>query len=91
MTKKVYEKIVEKESKNKIVFKRSKWVKLDPALKKLVLRSAILKISTLEDITQKQMQEVCEIIEKGEGKKGKILPRSLSVTLLSGKIIVGKE
>jgi tRNA(Ile)-lysidine synthase len=77
-----------KESKEKIVFSRKKWLDLHPALRTGVLRLGISKLASLENITYKQINEVKKMIEKGEGKKYKPLPHSLRIRLQSGNIII---
>ena len=85
---KSYNSILITESRKQIILSRKKWLLLHPALKAGVIRLAISNISTLEDITFNQIEEVIKILNKGEGKKFKPLPHSLRVSLESGKIIV---
>ncbi|MCL5410424.1 MAG: tRNA lysidine(34) synthetase TilS [Patescibacteria group bacterium] len=88
--------IAEKEYKKMIIFEgnkeikldRKKWISLHPSLQRMVIRIALLKIENLKNITNKQISEVCDMIKKGEGKKYKLLPYSLRIELLSGKIII---
>lgn len=75
---------------NAVFIDRKKWLLLHPALRQSVVRFGIEKISSLEDITQKQILEVCKIIQNGEGKKFKLLPHSLRLSLRSGKMIIQK-
>lgn len=79
-------KIVVEASAKKIVLDRSKWCRLDKSLRRMTLRIAIAEIGDLTDISQKNLEEICQIFEKGEGKKEKSLPHSLQAKLLSGKI-----
>lgn len=91
LSEKSYKKILVKETKDEIVIDQKKWLRLPSSLQRLTLRSTISKISTLVDITQKQLLEVYNVAQKGEGKKYKLLPHSLRVELLSGKIIVSRN
>lgn len=79
------------ENQSIIELSQKDWALLHPALRMGVLRFAIEKISDLKDITQKHMAEVENILLKKEGKKFKILPHSLRIDLLSGKIIICKD
>ena len=83
-----YKDILIEENLNSIILSRKKWLVLHSALKAGIIRLAILKIATLEDITYSQINAVIKMLEKGEGKKFKPLPHSLRVSLESGKIIV---
>jgi len=76
------------ENSNSVILSRKKWLVLHSALKSGIIRLAISKIATLEDITYSHINSVIEMLEKGEGKKFKPLPHSLRVSLESGKIIV---
>lgn len=79
-------KIVIKASAKEIILDRRKWCRLDKSLKRMTLRISIAGIGDLTDISQKNLEEICQIFEKGEGKKEKSLPHSLQAKLLSGKI-----
>jgi tRNA(Ile)-lysidine synthase len=86
MTKKEYEKMLVKSQERLIILDRKIWLKIHPALKRSVIRMAVSNLESLSDITNKQVSEVCQMIEKGTGKKHKILPHSLRIELISGKI-----
>lgn len=79
------------ETKNVIVLDRKGWLRLHPSIQRMVLRLSIDQIDDLSFITQTQIDEVCQVILQGEGKKYKSLPRSLRISLRSGKIIVSKS
>lgn len=83
---KKYKLIVQKESKNKVELSRESWLKLHPALRFEVLRVALAYISDLDDISLIHLKSIYNLIEKGEGKKGLLLPHSLHIELKSGKI-----
>ena len=85
-----FDKIKLSENDTKIILSQKEWVKLHPSIQRLVLRQAIDKIDNLSDITQTQIDEVCQVLSRGEGNKYKALPRSLRVELRSGTIIVSK-
>lgn len=69
----------------------AKWLKLDIALKRVVLREAIASFDNLLDITFKQIAEATDLLEKGINKKFKLLPHSLRIELKNAKIIIRKE
>lgn len=73
-------------NENKVLIEREEWLKLHPAMRRMVLRRAISLVGELLDVTSKQLGEVTEVIEKGEGGKFKTLPHSLRVELSSGNI-----
>lgn len=73
-------------TKNEVVLSREKLVKFHPALQFSVLRLALSKLSNLEDISLVHLKNIIKLIEKGEGKKGLLLPHSLQVALKNGKI-----
>lgn len=77
--------------KGEIILDHKKWLSLPLSLKRLVLRFAINRKNELTDITQKQISEVCHLLENNIGNKHKVLPHSLRVTLKSGKIIISKN
>jgi tRNA(Ile)-lysidine synthase len=83
-----YESLVVKESDKKIRLDRDEWILLHPSMQRMVLRVALEKKRNLIDITNKQILEVSKMIKRGEGKKHKILPYSLRIELVSGKIII---
>lgn len=76
------------ENKKEITLSHKKWLLLHSALRTGTIRLSISKISTLEDITFIQINDVVKMLQKGEGKKFKPLPHSLRVELLSGKIVI---
>ncbi|MFA6963963.1 MAG: tRNA lysidine(34) synthetase TilS [Patescibacteria group bacterium] len=82
--------ISQKRSDNSITIVRSKWLELDEAMRTMTLRLAIEKVSGLNDISYKQIGEVLDLIDKGEGRKKKILPHSLQIELEAGKIVLSK-
>ncbi|MFA4995676.1 MAG: tRNA lysidine(34) synthetase TilS [Patescibacteria group bacterium] len=89
---KEYMKILFREDGDKISLDRRKWIALHSSLRRMVIRIALEKKSKLIDVTNKQIEEVCDMIEKGEGKKHKLLPHSLRIELVSGNIVIcGKE
>jgi len=87
--KKEYEGLAQKQ-KGEIVLERKKYLSLHPALRLLVLRLGISELSSLKNITSKQLFEVESVILKGEGKKYKLLPSSLKIGLENGKIVLSK-
>lgn len=88
---KEYERIVEI-GKNAIMLDRKNFLNLDPVMQRMVLRKAIEKnIGTLENITLKQLTEVLAMVEKGTGRKFKLLPCSLRIELNSGKILISNK
>ena len=76
------------DEKGQLVLENQKWQKLPPALQRLVLRKAIERFDGLNDLTIKQLDEVCQILKKGTGKKYKNLSPSLRIELVNGKIII---
>lgn len=86
-----YKDILIEENTKSVILSWKKWLPLQPALRAGVIRLAISKISSLDDITFKQISDVVSMLDKGEGKKFKPLPHSLRVSLESGKIIVSIE
>ena len=66
----------------------SAWQLLHPAMRCNVLRLAISEIGTLLDITSLQLEEVSEMLEKGVGRKFKILSHSLRIELKDAKIVI---
>lgn len=75
-------------SHDKISLNLSAFKALSKSMQRMVIRLAIAKISNLNDISFKQIEEVLWLIEKGEGRKFKTLPRSLHIELQSGKIML---
>lgn len=90
-SKKEFKNILIERSKGKVILDRKKWSNLHPSLKKMTLRIGLEQLQDLKDITNKQISEICGVIEKGEGKKYKPLPYSLRVALVSGRITIYKE
>lgn len=88
LTIEAFEEIVVKESKEEVILSQKKWSVLHPSLQASVIRLAISKISSLTDITYRQIYDVVKMLQKGEGKKFKPLPHSLRVNLLSGNIVI---
>lgn len=91
ITEKKFAEMVIYKDKNTLELDRKKWLSLPRSLRMSTLRLAISNISILKDVTKIQLDEVEEIISKGEGKKYKILPHSLRVCIDSGKIRMLKE
>ncbi|MFA7253191.1 MAG: tRNA lysidine(34) synthetase TilS [Patescibacteria group bacterium] len=79
------------ETKNLIVLDNKKWLRLPPALQRMVLRLALSKIDSLLDITFKQLEEVENMLKKGHGGKYKLLPHSLRIELANDKITIFKS
>lgn len=88
LTHEAYKKVLIKETGREITLSRKKWLSLHSSLEVGVIRLAISKISSLEDITYKQIYDVIKMVQKGEGKKFKPLPHSLRLCLLSGNIVI---
>lgn len=76
--------------KTKIEIDRTKWLKLHPAMQRSLIRESISRFDTLLDITQKQIDEVMALVNRGIGGKRKLLPHSLQIEVRSGKIVVSK-
>lgn len=91
LTMQALQEILLKVNKNRIELDRRKWLGLPLSLRRQVIREAISKISSLDDVTTVQLREVYNLIEKGVGKKHKSLPHSLRIELISGKIILVKS
>jgi len=85
------EKINESAIGDKVIIERKKWIGLHPAMRMMLIKLGLERLGYFKDITQKQLDEVYEIIEKGVGKKHKLLPHSLRIELVSGKIIMFKN
>lgn len=88
--KRSFNKILISMDPNRIVISREEWIVLPSSLKYAVIRLTIERLSSLVNISMKQINEIYEIIEKGEGKKFKDIPHSLRVSLVSGKIILSR-
>lgn len=84
-------KILEKRDENQIILNRKLWLALPVSLAAMVLRLAILELSSLDDITTTQLEEVNDLLRKGVGEKYKILPHSLRISLRAGKIVISKS
>ena len=78
-------------AKTEISINRKKWLTLHPAIQRSVIRRAIGEIVGLTDITSNHLNEVYEMLQKGVGKKYKILPFSLFCELASGNINIYKK
>lgn len=87
---KSYQKVMIKEDKKTVLLDRKKWLLLPYSMQRMVIRKAIEGSVGLNDITNKQIFEVCEVMAKGVGKKYKLLPHSLRIELTSGKISITK-
>ncbi len=88
MTVEAYRRIVIEEEQDKIILHHKRWLALFPALRTATLRMAIENLVGLTDITSVQLDEVKNILLKGEGKKFKLLPHSLRIELNSGNIVM---
>jgi len=84
-------KITLKTEPGKISLSAEKWRRLPRSLRRLVLSRAIERLVGLENITYIQLEEAVSVLEKGVGQKHKILPHSLCVALVSGKIIIVRQ
>lgn len=78
-------------TKTEVHINRKKWLTLHPAIQRSVIRKAIGEIVGLTDITSNHLNEVYEMLQKGVGKKYKILPFSLFCELVSGNINIYKK
>lgn len=87
---KEFQKVALSLDENQIVISREKWLDLSSSMKSRTLRHTIDLLVGLSDVTRLHLQEVKLMIEKGQGKKHTLLPRSLRIELESGKIIVSK-
>lgn len=87
-----YKKCIVEESPNQIILDRNCFLTNHISIMKQILFGSIAKIAgTATDITSKHIDEVIDIIAKGEGKKHKLLPHSLLIELKSGKIHICKK
>lgn len=86
-----FKEILLSSSTKRIILDQRQWQSLPLALRREVLRIAIKKMGGLADITGKQLFEVMEILSRGVGKKFKLLPHSLRLELIAGKIKFEKE
>jgi len=76
-----------KKSKKELILDYQKWLKLHPALKYEVLRQAILQIrGNLNRIKLVHLDQVVLMLNKGIGRKHKVLPNGLKIELLNAKI-----
>lgn len=89
-SKRVFEELLESDGSGSIILNGGKWLKIHPSMQFMVLREAINRLSSLKNITYKQLEEVVKMIKKGDGKKRKILPSVLIIEFVDGKIIVYK-
>lgn len=89
-TRKTYDKLAS-EIDGRIVLNREAFVNLHPSMQYHLVRFIFSKMECSVDITKKQLDEVIGVIQKGEGKKFKLLPCSLRVALVSGNIIISKN
>lgn len=76
---------------DKIYLDYKKWLSLHSSIQAMVLRLGLEKLDSLDDITVKQIDDTLEMLEKGVGKKFKLLPHSLIIELQDGKIILSKN
>jgi tRNA(Ile)-lysidine synthase len=91
LAQKEFKKIATNINEREIILSHKDWIILHPSLRRMVLRLGLKKLSGLDDITFKQIEEVSLMLCKGEGKKYKILPHSLYIELRSGKIVMFKK
>ena len=85
------EEISDKKTEKAVIIDRNEWLTLHPALARLTLRLAMEEICGLKNITLSQLEEVILMIKKGVGKKKKVLPHSLQIELLNGKIVLNNK
>ncbi len=91
LAEKACQSIIIKSNGSKVIFDHRRWLKLHPSIQRSVLRLAVSRLSSLTDVTNKQLNEVIELLVKGVGKKYRPLPHSLRVELKGGKIMVEKN
>lgn len=89
--KKAFASILLHQEKNTIELSYHGWKLLHPALQRMVLRVALEEVADLIDITNIQLSEIIELLKKGVGRKYKVLPHSLRIALISGKIILVRD
>ncbi len=76
-----------KKSKKELFLDYKEWLKLHPALKYEVLRQAILQIKgDLNRIKLIHLDQAVTMLDKGVGRKHKVLPGGLKIELLNAKI-----
>ncbi|MCX6809088.1 MAG: tRNA lysidine(34) synthetase TilS [Candidatus Berkelbacteria bacterium] len=80
--------IIEVENRDKIILNYEKWLLLPASLQRLTLRLAISRIDNLIDISNVQILEVEQLLKRKIGKKFKLLPHSLRISLEAGKIVL---
>ncbi len=81
-------KIVVESKSDKICFDYKKWLSLHPSIQAMILRLGLEQLYSLDNITIKHLDEAALMLKKGIGKKFKLLPHSLIIELLDGKIII---
>jgi len=86
-----YERTLVEEKNNKITLDAKKFLQLHPSMQNMVLRKIIADIYRLDDISLPQIDEVINMIKKGEGNKLKILSSALIMALANGKIIIYRK
>ena len=86
-----YRQVLFREKKDQIILNAKDWLLLHPSMQSMVLRRAIAELSGLDDISSAQIDDVINMVKKGEGNKLKILPFALIIALSNGKIILYKK
>lgn len=84
------QKLISSQTEHSLELKYKDWLLLHPALKRLTLRLAVSELVNLADVTVKQIEETVTMLEKGYGKKFKLLPHSLRIALESDKIKIDR-
>lgn len=79
------------ENEHEIILDYCGWKALHPALQSMVLRQGLASLESLDDITSIQLDEAASMLKKGFGRKHKVLPHSLRIELIGGKIILSKK
>ena len=88
---KEFKKLLISESDQDLSLSYKDWCDLHHSLQRMVLRIGIKQLVGLNDVTFKQLEEVIDVLNNGEGKKFKSLPHSLYIELRSGKIVMFKK
>jgi tRNA(Ile)-lysidine synthase len=86
-----FEKILVSKDGGEIVLKYQAWLKYPAALQRQIMRHCFELLETLQDVTSIQLLEVETMLKKGVGKKSKLLPHALQVTLETDKIKILKK
>jgi len=89
-SKKIFENIAVTKD-DRIEINLAEWQKLHLAIQKSIIRESLLRLDTLLDITQKQINEAILLAGRAIGGKKKLLPHSLQIEVRGGKIIMSKK